>query len=75
MVHDLHVKESMYDGTNFTYWKERIESYLEALQNGIQEIIQIGYQHPQNGPSTPNEIKAQETNAKAIKICISCLSD
>lgn len=39
------------------------------------ERIQKGYTDPQNGPTTLNEIKAYENNAKATVAIVTCLND
>lgn len=71
----MHYNFPIFDGTNFLYWKERMESHLETLQNEIWEIIKTGYIELQGGAKTLNEMKSKEDNAKAIAIIFSSISD
>lgn len=65
----------LFDGTNHSYWKERMEYHLEYLPTEIWEIIKTRYTASTNGSQTLNEIKAHENNVKARVAIISFLSD
>ncbi|VFQ96736.1 unnamed protein product [Cuscuta campestris] len=69
----------LFDGTNYTYWKERMRIYIQSTNFLLWRIIKTGEDVPMkkfeetNVPKTENEYDAQdikkvENNAKAINI-------
>ncbi|VFQ62058.1 unnamed protein product [Cuscuta campestris] len=69
----------LFDGTNYTYWKERMRIYIQSTNFLLWRIIKNGEDVPMkkvgetNIPKTENEYDAQdikkvENNAKAINI-------
>ncbi|VFQ78019.1 unnamed protein product [Cuscuta campestris] len=69
----------LFDGTNYTYWKERMRIYIQSTNFLLWRIIKNGEDVPMkkvgetNVPKTENEYDAQdikkvENNAKAINI-------
>ncbi|VFQ76220.1 unnamed protein product [Cuscuta campestris] len=69
----------LFDGTNYTYWKERMRIYIQSTNFLLWRIIKNGEDVPMkkvretNVPKTENEydvqdIKKVENNAKAINI-------
>ncbi|VFQ79952.1 unnamed protein product [Cuscuta campestris] len=69
----------LFDGTNYTYWKERMRIYIQSTNFLLWRIIKNGEDVPMkkvgetNVPKTENEydaqdIKKMENNAKAINI-------
>ncbi|VFQ83106.1 unnamed protein product [Cuscuta campestris] len=69
----------LYDGTNYTYWKERMRIYIQSTNFLLWRIIKNGEDVPMkkvgetNVPKTEDEYVAQdikkvENNAKAINI-------
>ncbi|VFQ98750.1 unnamed protein product [Cuscuta campestris] len=72
-------RPSLFDGTNYTYWKERMKIYIQSTNFLLWRIIKNGEDVPMkkvgetNFPKTENEYDAQdikkvENNAKAINI-------
>ncbi|XP_057847721.1 uncharacterized protein LOC131057584 [Cryptomeria japonica] len=52
-----------------------MEYHLPIMSAKLWESIKKGYIDPQYSPTTSNEIKAYESNAKAIVAIVSCLND
>ncbi|VFQ69761.1 unnamed protein product [Cuscuta campestris] len=72
-------RPSLFDGTNYTYWKERMRIYIQSTNFLLWRIIKNGKDVPMkkvgetNVPKTEDEYDAQdikkvENNAKAINI-------
>eukprot|EP00253_Pinus_taeda_P030617 PITA_30617 len=68
------IRPSIFDGTNFVYWKVRVTSYLQTLGTEVWDIIDIGYAFPSTTPTDLAEKKKYETNAKAVNTLLGCIS-
>ena len=56
----------IFKGDDFTYWKIRMEAYLEALDVGILRATSQGFPKPQNATNLQgNEVNYEKWNAKA----------
>lgn len=72
----LFKKDSLrFDGRNNTMWKNRMEVHLKCLGEDYRKITKNVYGVPQNGPSTPNEVKEDEYNFRAKEALLSALID
>lgn len=65
MARDYTFKAPNFDCTNYSYQREMMEYHLATMPTNIWESIKKGYSTPQNTPTTSNEIKEYEGNAKA----------
>ena len=54
-----------FDGNNYAYWSNRIQTYLTALGVDIWISVVNGYKVPKNTPTNPNEKKLMSHNSKA----------
>eukprot|EP00253_Pinus_taeda_P001870 PITA_01870 len=68
------IRPSIFDGTNFVYWKVRAIAYLQSLGTEVWDIIDIRYTFPSETPTDPAEKKKYETNAKTVNTLLGCLS-
>eukprot|EP00253_Pinus_taeda_P005969 PITA_05969 len=68
------IRPSIFDGTNFVYWKARVTAYLQSLGTEVWDIIDTGYTFPSATPTDQAEKKKYETNAKAVNTLLGCLS-
>src|SRR3954464_11021306 len=48
----------VFDGENFEYWKDRLESYFLGLDGDLRDLFVDGYKHPVNASGT--KISRQE---------------
>eukprot|EP00253_Pinus_taeda_P026014 PITA_26014 len=68
------IRPSIFDGTNFHYWKVRVTAYLQSLGAEVWDIIKTDYTFPSATPTDAAEKKKYETNAKAVNTLMGCLS-
>eukprot|EP00253_Pinus_taeda_P007978 PITA_07978 len=68
------IRPTIFDGTNFVYWKVRVTTYLQYLGTEFWDIIDTGYTFPSATPTDPAEKKQFETNAKDFNTLLGCLS-
>eukprot|EP00253_Pinus_taeda_P025092 PITA_25092 len=68
------IRPSIFDGTNFNYWKVRVTAYLQSLGTDVWDIIETGYTFPSATPIDAAEKKKYETNSKAVNTLLGCLS-
>eukprot|EP00253_Pinus_taeda_P016513 PITA_16513 len=61
------IRPSVFDGTNFNYWKVRVTAYLQSLGTEVWNIVETGYVFPSTTPTDADEKRKYETNAKAVK--------
>lgn len=66
-------KEPQFDGTNFTFWKVRIEIYLMSLGVEVWKCLIDGYKIP-SLPTNLDKNKAYVENSKALNSIASDLS-
>eukprot|EP00253_Pinus_taeda_P012822 PITA_12822 len=68
------IRPTIFDGSNFIYWKVRITAYLQSLGIGVWDIVEIGYTFPLETPTDTTGKKQYETNAKAVNTLLGSLS-
>ena len=44
------IREPIFDGSNFIYWKVRITAYLQSLGTEVWDIVEAGYTFPTSTP-------------------------
>jgi len=65
---------SIFDGSNFVYWKVRTITYLQSLGTNVWEIVEVGYTFPLMIPIDAAGKKQYETNAKVVNTLLGSLS-
>ena len=68
------IRQPIFDGRNFVYWKIRTISYLQSLGMDVWEIVEGGYTFPTAIPTDTAGKKQYETNAKAVNTLLGSLS-
>ena len=68
------IRPTIFDGTNFVYWKVRVTAYLQSLGTEVWDIIDTGYTFPSATPTDLTGKKQYETNAKAVNTLLGSLS-
>jgi len=58
-------KAPLFDGTNYSFWKLKMNMCLSALGYEIWEAIKNGYTAPSTPITTTTDKKAYESNSKA----------
>ena len=58
-------KAPLFDGTNYSFWKLRMQTYLSALGFEIWEATKNGYTAPSTPITDAAKKKAYENNSKA----------
>ena len=59
-------KPALFDGENFDYWKDRIESFFLAHNADLGDRVTDGYTHPVNASGQKIDRKACLTNKSVI---------
>jgi hypothetical protein len=62
-----------FDGRNYSYWSDRVKTYLMALGEEIWYSIVNGYVIPNNAPTDLNEKKLMSCNSKYIHVILEAL--
>eukprot|EP00253_Pinus_taeda_P015578 PITA_15578 len=68
------IRPTIFDGSNFVYWKVRIIAYLQSLGTEVWDIMEIGYTFPSATPIDMASKKHYETNAKVVNTLLGSLS-
>eukprot|EP00253_Pinus_taeda_P007936 PITA_07936 len=68
------IRPSIFDESNFVYWKVRTTTYLQSLGTNVWEIMEGGYTFPSAIPTDRAGKKQYETNAKAVNTLLGSLS-
>ena len=45
------IRLTIFDGSNFVYWKIRTMAYLQSLETDVWEIVEGGYTFPTTIPT------------------------
>src|SRR4051812_47262128 len=43
-----YTRPPVFDGENFEYWKDKLESYFLGLEGDLWDLLMDGYKHPVN---------------------------
>jgi hypothetical protein len=63
-----------FDGSNFEYWKNRMETYLKSLGADVWFLIALGH-NALKKPKTASQKEAKRNNKLAIDIILDGLTD
>ena len=55
----------MFDGEDFAYWKDRLESFICGYDPDLWDVVLDGYKHPEDGDGNKIERKAMNKAQKA----------
>ena len=60
---------SLFDGTNYAYWKARMRASLQSLDEKVWQAVKIGWTKPKEAPADWDEakIKAANFNCRLIR--------
>ncbi|XP_043696587.1 uncharacterized protein LOC122647194 [Telopea speciosissima] len=64
-----------FDGTEYVFWKNRMETYLGSLGYGVLRLICTKFEMPDTEPTDETEIKKFENNLKAMNALKSALTN
>src|SRR5271156_6609547 len=67
-------KAPIFDGTNFSFWKVRMRTFIMSLGAYVWEIVETGYRRPAL-VETKDEKSAFTFNAKAMNAILSGLTE
>jgi hypothetical protein len=63
-----------FDGRNYSYWSDRVKTYLATLGVDIWYSVLNGYVIPKNTPTDPNEKNIINCNSKARHVILGALA-
>ena len=68
---------SLFDGTNYAYWKVRMRAFLQSLDERIWHAVEIGWVQPKKALANWDEakIKAANFNSRALKALFSAVTN
>ena len=67
-------KAPLFDGTNFSFWKVRMRTYLMSLGADVWEVVDTGYTKPTVLATRDDKLEFS-FNAKAMKVILSGLAE
>ena len=67
----------LFDGTNYAYWKVRIRSFLQSLDERVQQAIEIGWTKLKEAPANWDDakIKTANFNSRALNALFSAVTN
>eukprot|EP00253_Pinus_taeda_P012899 PITA_12899 len=71
---EAYIRQPIFDGSNFVYWKVRITAYLQSLGTEVWDIVETAYTFPSATPTDAAGKKQYETNEKAVNTLLGSLS-
>ena len=68
---------SLFDGTNYAYWKVCMRAFLQSLDKKVWQAVEIGWTKPKEAPANWDEakIKAANSNSKALNALFSVVTN
>ena len=63
------------DGSNYVYWRKRMQAHIIALGFDVQKIVMDGYTEPKDGPTTNAEISYYEKNSRDVNVILGGLKE
>ena len=68
---------SLFDGTNYAYWKVRIRAFLQSLDKKVWQAVEIGWTKSKEVPTDQNDekIKAANFNSNALNALFSAVTN
>ena len=52
----------LFDGTNYAYWKVRMKTFLQSLDEKVWQAVEIGWTKPTKAPANWDDAKIKATN-------------
>ena len=67
----------LFDGTNYVYWKVRMRTFLQSLDEKVWQAVKIGWTKPKEAPADWNDakIKAANFNNRALNALFSAVTN
>ena len=67
----------LFDGTNYVYWKVRIRTFLQSLDEKVWQVVEIGQTKPTKAPADWDDakIKVANFNSKALNALFSAVTN
>ena len=71
------IMPSLFDGTNYAYWKVCIRAFLQSLDEKVWQAVEIGWTKPQEAPADWDDakIKAGNFNSRALNALFSAITN
>ena len=68
---------SLFDDTNYAYWKIHIKAFLRSLDEKVWQAVEIGQTKPMEAPADWDDakIKAANFNNKALNALFSAVTN
>ena len=68
---------SLFDGTNYAYWKVHMRAFLQSLDEKVWQAVEIGWTKPKEAPTDWDKakIKAANFNSKALNVLFSAVTN
>ena len=68
---------SLFDGTNYAYWKVRMRVFLQSPNEKVWQAIEIGWTKPKEAPADWDDakIKAVNFNNRALNALFSAVTN
>ena len=67
----------LFNGTNYAYWKVRMRTFLQSLDEKVWQVVEIGWTKPKEAPADWNgaKIKAANFNSRALNALFSVVTN
>ena len=67
----------LFDGTNYAYWKVRMRSFLQSLNEKVWQAVEIGWTKPTKAPVDWDDakIKAANFNSRALNALFNAVTN
>ena len=67
----------LFDGTNYAYWKVRMKTFLQSLDEKVWQVVEIGWTKPKEAPADWDEakIKVANFNSRALNALFSVVTN
>ena len=67
----------LFDGTNYAYWKVRMRTFLQFLDEKVWQAVEIGWTKPKEVPADQDDakIKAANFNSRALNALFSAVTN
>ena len=67
----------LFDGTNYIYWKVRMRTFLQSLDEKVWQAVEIGWTKPKGAPADWDEakIKAANFNSRVLNALFSAITN
>ena len=67
----------LFDSINYVYWKVRMRTFLQSLDEKVWQAVVIGWTKPKEAPADWDEakIKAANFNSKALNALFSAVTN